>query len=139
MLYDELAVQPWLLLNFSGPVNIKDNTKYLAACVWHTVWTQWMGAIAWLVWVKRVGLDIKSKFKIQNIRKAFFFFPRVAPAAHGSSQARVWIRAAAASLHHSHSNARSKLHGQPTPQLTAMPGPWPTEQGQGLNPHPHGY
>ena len=28
--------------------------------------------------------------------------------------------ATAASLHHSHSNARSKLHLQPTPQLTAM-------------------
>ena len=27
----------------------------------------------------------------------------------------------------------------PTPQLTAMPDPWPAEQGQGSNPHPHGY
>ena len=25
-----------------------------------------------------------------------------------------------------------------TPQLTATPDPQPTEQGQGLNPHPHG-
>ena len=37
--------------------------------------------------------------------------------AHGSSQARV--QAAAASLRHSHSNARSELHLRPTPQLMA--------------------
>ena len=29
----------------------------------------------------------------------------------------------------SHSNEGSKLHLQPTPQLTAMSDPWPTEQG----------
>ena len=33
----------------------------------------------------------------------------------------------------------SQARGQPTPQLTAMPDPWPTERGQGLNLHPHGY
>ena len=38
---------------------------------------------------------------------------------HGSSQARGQIRAAAASLHHSHSHAIPELHLQPTPQLTA--------------------
>ena len=42
----------------------------------------------------------------------------------GSSQARGLIRAAAAC---------------PVPQLTAVLDPQPTEQGQGLNPHPHGY
>ena len=40
------------------------------------------------------------------------------PAAYGSSQGRGRMGAAAASLHHSHSNARTKLHLQPTPQLT---------------------
>ena len=35
---------------------------------------------------------------------------RVAPAAYGSSQTRDRIRAAASSLHHSHSNKGSKLH-----------------------------
>ena len=39
---------------------------------------------------------------------------RAAPAADGGSQARGRIRAIAASLHHSHSNARSKPHLQPT-------------------------
>ena len=35
------------------------------------------------------------------------------------SQARSRIEAEAASLHHSHSNARSELHLQPIPQLMA--------------------
>ena len=50
-----------------------------------------------------------------------------------------WIRAAAASVHHSHGNARSKPYLQPALQLMAMPDPKPTEQGQGSNPHPQGY
>ena len=51
----------------------------------------------------------------------FFFFGlfRVAPTAYGSSQAKGPIEAAAASLHHTHSNARSEPHLRPTPQLMA--------------------
>ena len=45
----------------------------------------------------------------------------------------------AASLHHRHSNAGSKPHLPPTPQLMAMLDPQPTEWGQGLNPNPQGY
>ena len=54
----------------------------------------------------------------------FFFlvFGRASPAAYGGSQARNPVRAVAAGLHHSHSNARSE----------------PTERGQGSNPQPHG-
>ena len=48
---------------------------------------------------------------------------RAAPAAYEGSQAREPIGAAAASLHHSHSNARSQLHMRPTPQLKATPDP----------------
>ena len=33
----------------------------------------------------------------------------------------------------------SEPHLQPTPQLMAMPDPQPTEQGQVLNPQPHGW
>ena len=47
--------------------------------------------------------------------------------------------ATAASPHHGHSNAGSELHLRPTPQLTAMPDPWPSEPGQGSSPCPHGY
>ena len=47
----------------------------------------------------------------------FFFFClfRAAPPAYGSSQARGGIRDAAASLHHSHRDARSEPHLRPTP------------------------
>ena len=54
----------------------------------------------------------------------FFFFLvffRAAPTAPGGSQARGPIGAVAAGLYQSHSNARSKLHLPPTPQLTATP------------------
>ena len=53
----------------------------------------------------------------------FFFFLRAAPMSYGGSQARGRIGATAASLGHSHSNARSKLCLRPTPQLMAMPDP----------------
>ena len=48
------------------------------------------------------------------------------------------IVAVAADLRQSHSNAGSEPRLQPTPQLTAMLDPQPTEQGQGSNPQPHG-
>ena len=52
------------------------------------------------------------------------------PAACGSSQARGWIRATAAGLHHnhSHSNVGYEPHLQTTPQLTAMADPQPTNK-----------
>ena len=45
---------------------------------------------------------------------------RAAPTAYGGSQARGVIRAVGISLRQSHSNARSKLQLQTTPQLTGM-------------------
>ena len=58
-----------------------------------------------------------------------------------SSWVRGQIRAAAANLHHSHKNARSgsEPHLQPIPQFEATPDLYPTKQGQGSNPPPHGY
>ena len=50
-------------------------------------------------------------------------FSKAAPVAYGGSQARGLIRAVAASLCHSHSNAGSEPRLQPTPQLTATPDP----------------
>ena len=67
-----------------------------------------------------------------------FLLLRAAGMAYGISQARGPIKATAAGLHHSYSNARSQLHLQPTPQLTATPDPQPTKRGQGSNPQPHG-
>ena len=59
--------------------------------------------------------------------------------AYVGSQARGQIGATAAGLHDSHSNGRSDLPPRPTPQLMAVPGSQPTERGQRLNLHPHGY
>ena len=66
----------------------------------------------------------------------FVFLPFLGPlsAAHGGFQAKGLMGAVATSLRHSHNNAESKPHLQPTPQLTATPDPQPTEQGQGSNP-----
>ena len=52
----------------------------------------------------------------------FFFFGlfRALLAAYGGSQARGQIEAAAANLHHSHSNSGSEPHLWPKPQLMAM-------------------
>ena len=49
----------------------------------------------------------------------FFAISRAAAAAYGASQARSLIRAVAAILHQSHSNAGSELHLRPTQQLMA--------------------
>ena len=56
--------------------------------------------------------------------------------AYGSSQTRGHIRATAAGLQHSHSNARSEPHLRPTPQLTAMPDPqcWTRRVRPGIEP-----
>ena len=52
---------------------------------------------------------------------------------YGSSWSRGQTGAAAAGLHHSHSNTQSEPRLQPTPQLMAMLDPRPTDQGQGSN------
>ena len=53
----------------------------------------------------------------------YFLLFRPAPAAYESFQARDRIRATSVSLHHSHSNIRSKPLLWPIPQLTATPDP----------------
>ena len=86
----------------------------------------------WPTWEARIKLHLKEE--------NFFFFLlfRAAPSAHGGSQVRGPIRAAAASLHHSHSNAGSEPGLQPTPHLTATLDPKPPEWGQGSNSQPRG-
>ena len=84
-------------------------------------------------------IALQIPYPIFSLLFWFFFvclFFRATPAAYGSSQARGQIGAAFVSLHHS--NARSKPYRQPMPQLVATLDPQPTEQGQGLNPHPQG-
>ena len=62
---------------------------------------------------------------IYNSMHTFFAFCllRATLTAYGGFQARGLIGAVAAGLHHSHSNAGSKLRLQPTPQLMARPDP----------------
>ena len=54
---------------------------------------------------------------------AFFAFSRATPVAYGDSLATGKIRAVVAGLGQIHSNARSELHLQPTPQLRATADP----------------
>ena len=51
------------------------------------------------------------------------FLSRATSAAYGSYQARGGVIVVAASLHHSHSNAGSKLRLWSTPKLMATPDP----------------
>ena len=73
---------------------------------------------------------------IENPKESFFFFFglffvfRASPAAYGGFQARDQIGAVAASLRQSHSNAGSKLHLRPTPQLTASQIPYPLSKAR---------
>ena len=76
-----------------------------------------------------------SLFIYLFIHFSLFCMFRAMHATYGSSQARRPIGAVAAGLSHSHGNARSEPCLRPTPQLTALP----TKQGQGWDPHPHGY
>ena len=56
----------------------------------------------------------------------FFFFPsKAVTVVYRCFQARGWIREAAEAT----AIAGSELYLQPTPQLTAMPGPYPAEGG----------
>ena len=57
------------------------------------------------------------------VLKIIIIFLRATPVAYRGSQARDPIRAIAASLHHSHSNAGSEPHLQPTRHLTAKQDP----------------
>ena len=60
-----------------------------------------------------VSLNIEAHFII-------FFFFTATPAAYRSYQSRDHIRAIAAGLNHSYSNARSEPRLWPTPQLVVM-------------------
>ena len=69
------------------------------------------------------SLSLISTFSSITIFFFFFGLFRAAPTAHRGSQARGQIRAIAAGLYHSHSNARSEPCLRPTPQLKAIPDP----------------
>ena len=79
---------------------------------------------------KRLRKKSESSELPQASSSFFFFclfvflpFPGPLPMAYGGSQVRGRIGAIAAGLRQSHGNSGSELRLQPTPQLTAMPGP----------------
>ena len=88
--------------------------------------------------MKQLVAMLKEKksdgFFLGGVVYLFVWTFRPTPTAYASSQARGPIRAVAASLHRSHSNTRSEQCLQPTPQLMAMPDPYPMEWGPGNEP-----
>ena len=73
-------------------------------------------------------LEAKKKIEGEDecgVHKERYFFClfRDKPVAYGGSQARTQMRAVAAGLCHSHSNARSKSHLQNTVQPMPIPDP----------------
>ena len=117
----------WLFTLFSKPVEVTPEAK--------------MQAYSWAVFKISFRFVSRVGFSLALQKKKFFFFLlfRATLAAYGGSQSRNLIGAIAAGLHHSHSNSGSEPCLWPSPQITATPYPQPTEQGQGLNPHPPGY
>ena len=73
-------------------------------------------------WILFSSLPCESDIHLFLFKKIVFLF-MAAPVAYRSSGVRCGIGAAAAGLHHSHSNEGSELHLQPTPQLTATVDP----------------
>ena len=61
-------------------------------------------------WLKRSWSRVTMMEDIWGRIFFFFLLFRAAPTIYGSSQARGQIGAAAAGLHHSHSNTRSEPH-----------------------------
>ena len=83
------------------------------SCIWDFLMSEMLGCInrhleKWVSSFTWIGIRKRCPQYIN-----FFFLFMAAPVANGSSWARRWIWAAAASLHHSHINTRSKLHLRP--------------------------
>ena len=91
--------------------------------IWATAVTYATAAVWILTHCATVGTPpLHFYFSFFFLEGSFFFF-RVTPMTYARSQSRGQVRAAAAGLHHSHSNTRSKLHLWPTPHLVATPDP----------------
>jgi len=87
--------------------------------------------LSWLEWPRHLVVQETSEPQTCVCVCVCVCVFRATPLACRGSQARGPIRAVATRLHQSHSNTGSKPRLQPIPQLTAMPDPQPTKQGQG--------
>ena len=74
----------------------------------------WLRFKKWIMFWQKNRLNCKHPALLFSFF-CLFVFSRAAPAAYGSSQVRGQIGAAATSLHHSHSNARSEPSLRHTP------------------------
>jgi len=74
----------------------------------------WLEMLIMLMYGNALYFPLNFTVKLKRLKnKAYFviiLFFRATPTTYGSSQARCQLGAVAASLHHSHSSARSKLH-----------------------------
>ena len=66
---------------------------------------------------------ISGEHVSEQLLNKFSFLPRATPMAYGSFQARGWVGAAAASLHHSHRNTGSETYLQPLLNLVSTLNP----------------
>ena len=91
------------------------------------LWSKGLTALVWVLLLTVHGWEACTKllslwiFVIVVVAVVFLF--RATPATYGSSQARGPVRAVAAGLHHSHSNAGSALCLQCMHSYVATPGP----------------
>ena len=140
-----------MYFHFSGCISrsritrSRDNSTFNILSNWQTVFWGTCTIVPSHYWYLRFSSFSTSSpicmvFHLFSFLFSFFLpgggvFFRAALTAYRSSQARGQIGAPAASLRHS--NAGSELCLRPTPQLTTTLDHQPTEQGQGLNPHPN--
>ena len=98
-------------------------TNNLKFCDTHAeeVWAFYSDLLVSFSWSFLLYTHMEQPFVLLFVFSFFLFI--AAAAEYGSSQARGQIRAVAASLHYSHSNAGSKLRLRSTPHLTATPDP----------------
>ena len=96
----------------------------------------WDFVFLWGRW-DLLACNLRSDTSFFCVCVSFFAFSRATPAAYGGSQTRGPIGAVASGLCQSPSNSGSEPRLRPTPQLTAMPDPQPTEQGQESNLQPY--
>ena len=106
---------------------------FFLACFWKYIF--WRLQVYCNRWSLGFGIKWTWKSQLCHLLSGFahfcfliyfiFVFFRATPTAYGSSLVRDRIGAVAVDLRHSQGyiNARSKLHLQPTPQLTSTPDP----------------
>ena len=91
---------------------------YISLCGW--IYSYILMSLGYIY----LGVILQShRIVVCNFLTFFFFLVRGTLMAYGSSQSRGQIGAAAAGLHYSHSNTRSKPCLSPTLQLTATSDP----------------